>query len=163
MSTHSTTNTISSRQGKIDSSLAANLAVTDIELFTVSSVADIEVDSLRLKLALQDNPDDVTRSLSMLNSKIDHYEESFRQLMKGDSVKSYQDELRESVESMGWWKRNVFARRKREKIEAEVESVQEVRDDGLDRVRLNLAGWSDDLASRRDTGRDHSVLYFSRK
>ena len=139
---------------------SARLKATDIDLFVTSSLADIQVDGLRLKLTLQENPDDVARSFSMLNSKINRYEDHFRKLLENDSVKRYQGELQESVDSMGWWKRNVFWRKKRKTTEAEIKEIQSVRDDRLELVRINVARWSDNIALREDMGPSQSVLYF---
>ena len=78
---HHKYNVLSTRP--VDSVPGAALAVSDMHLFTISSLADLQVDRLRLKLALQDNPDDVSRSFSMLNSKIDRHETSSQQVNAG--------------------------------------------------------------------------------
>ena len=140
--------------------LSARLKAAEIDLFVTSSLADIQVDGLRLKLALQDNPDDVPRSFSTLNAKIDRYEEHFRQLLEHDSVKRYQAEMQESVDSMGWWKRNVLLRKQRKKKEADIKDIQSVRDDKLELVRMSLARWSDNLALGEDTAPSQSVVYY---
>ena len=144
----------------VNSKLSARLKATEIDLFVTSSLADIQVDGLRLKLALQDNPDDVPRSFSTLNAKIDRYESHFRQLLENDSVKRYQSQMQESVDSMGWWKRNVFLRKQRRTREAEIKEIQSVRDEKLELARMNIARWTDNIASGQDTGPSQSVLYY---
>ena len=144
----------------VTSVTGANLAVTDLKLFTISSLADIQVDRLRLKLALQDNPDDVPRSLSVLNAKINRYETAFRSLLEEDAVRGYQKELQHAVEGMSWWKKNISARKDRKGLETDIKEIHEIRDDRLDTLRLNIARWSDDLAQGRDAGQDHAVLYY---
>ena len=145
---------------RIDSTLRAELAVSDVNLFTLSSLADIYVDHLRLKLALQDNPGDVNRSFSALNDKIDRYETLFRDLLEEDSVRDYQKELQDSVEGMGWWKKNVFAGKEHNQAEADIKKIHEIRSDHLVELRLNIARWSEDLASGRDIGQDQAVVYY---
>ena len=143
----------------VDSVLSAALAVPDMNLLTISSLADLQVDRLRLKLALQDNPDDVSRSFSILNSKVDRYETSFRTLLEKDLVKDYQEQLMKSVDGMNWWKRNVFATSEYGQKEKDIISIGEIRTDHIDDLRLNVARWSQDFAGR-DAGQEQSVVYY---
>ena len=145
---------------RVDSTLRAELAVSDLNLFTLSSLADIYVDHLRLKLALQDNPGDANRSFAALNAKIDRYETAFRDLLTEDSVRGYQKELQDSVEGMGWWKKNVFAGREHSEAESGIKKIHEIRADRLVELRLNLARWSEELARGRDPGPDQAAVYY---
>lgn len=145
---------------RVDSTLRAELSVSDVNLFTLSSLADIYVDHLRLKLALQDNPGDVNRSFSALNAKIDRYETAFRDLLKEDSVRGYQKELQDSVEGMGWWKKNVFAGKEHSQAEADINKIHELRADRLVELRLNIARWSEELGRGRDSGLEQAVVYY---
>lgn len=145
---------------RVGTKMSARLKPTDIELFITSSLADIQVDGLRLKLALQDNPDDVSRSFSMLNDKIERYESHFRQLLENDSVKRYQEEMQASVDNMGWWKSNVFRRKERKITEADIKEAQSIRDDRLELVRISLARWTDNIHLGEDRGPSQSVLYY---
>ncbi len=77
----------------VASEFDANLAPSDVEFFTAASLADIQIDRLRLKLALQDNPDDAYRRISTLNAKMDDHEKSFRGLLENDSVRDYREHL----------------------------------------------------------------------
>ena len=91
--------------GRITSSVAAEPAAGDQHLYALSGIASIHVDRLRLKLALQDNPDDLARSVLALGSKIDAYEDGFRKLLDDNPLLEYQKELESSVREMSWWKR----------------------------------------------------------
>ena len=144
---------------RIDSLPGVVLAVPDMHLFTIASLADLQVDRLRLKLALQDNPDDVNRSLAVLHSKIDQYEEAFRALLDHDAVQDYHEQLKHSVEGMSWWKRHVFTRDAHERQQAGIRSIDAIRADRLDGLRLNIARWSQDLAGH-DAGHEQSVVYY---
>ena len=98
-------------------------------------------------------------SFSVLNSKVDRHETSFRALLDKDSVQGYQEQLKESVDGMSWWKRNVFATDERRQKEKDITSIGAIRADSLDNVRLNIAHWSQDLAGR-DAGQEQSVVYY---
>ena len=156
---HHKYNILANPENRVDSILAANLAIPDINLFTLSSLADIQVDRLRLKLALQDNPDDACRSFSMLNSKIDRYEASFKCLLENDSVKEYEKELNDSLDGMNWWKRHISEKKIAKQKEAEVEALDDISERRLDTL-LNLSRWSEDLALGKDAGHEQSVVYY---
>ena len=145
--------------GSVDSVPGAALTVPDMHLFATSSLADLQVDRLRLKLALQDNPDDVGRSFARLNSKVDRHETSFRALLDKDLVKDYQEQLKKSVDGMSWWKRNVFAKSERRQKEKDIESISAIRTGRLNEVQLNVARWSQDLGGQ-DAGQEQSVVYY---
>lgn len=144
----------------VASELDANLAPSDVEFFTAASLADIQIDRLRLKLALQDNPDDAYRRISTLNAKMDDHEKSFRDLLENDSVRDYREHLQNSVDSMGWWKKNVFDRGARMGKEAEIDRVQSGPERRLASLRLDISEWSDDLASQEDVGQKQAIIYY---
>ena len=144
----------------VDSVDDAELSPIDINLFAYSSLADIQVDGLRLKLALQDNPDNVMRSLAKLNTKIAGYVRSFRDLLNNDKVKEYEDKLRVSVEEMDWFDRNISAGKEHDKKGQLIEKIRTIRDDSLEPIRLSVARWSERLDSMKDSGLEQSVLYY---
>ena len=144
----------------VDSVLSAALAVPDMNLLTISSLADLQVEP----------PPTETRSpkttlttsvevFSILNSKVDRYETSFRTLLEKDLVKDYQEQLMKSVDGMNWWKRNVFATSEYGQKEKDIISIGEIRTDHIDDLRLNVARWSQDFAGR-DAGQEQSVVYY---
>ena len=55
---------------KIAGDLAASLAPIDQHIFALSAIANLHVERLRLRLSLQENPDDLRRSVDSLNGKI---------------------------------------------------------------------------------------------
>lgn len=144
----------------VASEVDANLAPSAIEFFTAASLADLQIDRLRLKMALQDNPNDAYRRISTLNSKMADYEQSFRDLLENDSVRDYREQLQDSVDNMGWWKRNVFERGTRVEKEAEIERVQSGPERRLATQRLDISEWSDDLASQKDVGQKQAIIYY---
>ncbi|MCY4440623.1 MAG: hypothetical protein OXE53_10510 [Deltaproteobacteria bacterium] len=144
----------------VGSELEANLALSDIELFTAASLADIQIDHLRSKLALQDNPDDAYRRFSALNSRINDYEKAFRDLLENDSIKEYREDLQYSVGRMGWWKRNVSRRKARMGIEAEIDRIQSGPERSLATLRSYISELLDDLASQKDVVQKQAIIYY---
>ncbi len=58
----------------VDSVLDARISTVDRNLYVASSIADAQVDHMRLLLALQDNPPDAERTLKRLTEKVRKYE-----------------------------------------------------------------------------------------
>ena len=143
--------------GEVKSGIGAKLSPFDIQMFVKSSIVDLRVNGLRLKLALQDNPVDVKRSLSSLNGKMVQYEGEFRQLLENNSVKEYQTKMEETIEEMieemNWWQGTMpvwLGGRRNERIqkEQEIEEVRKVRDNSLDSVRMEATGLSSNLGEK---------------
>ena len=145
--------------GRITSSVAAELATGDQHLFALSGIANIHVDRLRLKLALQDNPDDLARSVMALERKIDAYEGGFRQLLKDNPLIKYQKELECSVDEMSWFKRNISKRKERKNLDARIIRARSIRAKGLAPLLVDIRSWAESLDDR-DEGMDQSVVYY---
>lgn len=75
------------------------MAVSDINLFFLSSLMDIRADVLRLYLTLQDDPGFAGRRQEELGSKVEQCGNTFRALLDEDPIegfhKALQDELSE--------------------------------------------------------------------
>lgn len=144
----------------VGSVLDAELAVSDIKLFTGLNLADVQVDRLRLRLALQDNPDDAARRVLLLISKIERYEESFKTLLDKNPIKDLQDELQESVDSMGWWTKNVFGRTALKEKQAAIGAIQEKNQVIGETLLANIAGWGEDPTLGKDPGQKQTVVFY---
>lgn len=145
--------------GRITSSVAAELAAGDQHLYALAGIASIHVDRLRLKLALQDNPDDLPRSVLALESKIDAYEQGFRKLLDDNPLLAYQGELEGTVAAMSWWQRKVSKRKQRKTLEADADRALRIRADDLAPVLLDIRSWADSL-DEEDAGMEQSVVYY---
>ena len=108
-----------------DNQTAAELGVVRARLFAMASIADIRVDRLRFKLALQDNPGDLTRRVSALDKKIELYEESFRYLAEENPLDKHLHVLQKAADGMGFFMKNIFARKKFNKTKAEIAAITE--------------------------------------
>ncbi|MDE0034502.1 MAG: hypothetical protein OXU75_15405 [Deltaproteobacteria bacterium] len=144
----------------VGSEADANLAASDTESFTAASLADLQIARLWLKLALQDNPDDVCRRNSTLTSRVDDTEKSFKDLLQNDSVRTYREHLQSSVEGLGWWKRNVVRRGPRKEIEAEIDRIQSGPERRLATLLPNISQWLDDLVSQKDVGQKQAIICY---
>ena len=138
----------------------ATLAPTDQHIYALSGVASVYVDRQRLRLALQDNPDDVARSVLALHYKVQRTREGFAKLLEDNPLVQYKNELNESLDNMGWWAKSVFERGKREQLEGARDKVLELRADELTPVLTSMRSWSDSISDANDTDLSQSVVYY---
>ena len=113
-------------EGTVASRIRALLMVNDLRVFVLSSLMDMQVDALRLKLALQDNPDDINRRLSALDGKIAERLKLFGHLLEKNAVTTYQKQLKGSVERMSWWARNIVKKKAKQQAEEEMQTLEAV-------------------------------------
>jgi len=138
----------------------ARLAPADQHLYALSGMASIYVDRQRLRLALQDNPDDAARSVRALHQKVQRTRTGFAKLLEENQVEQYQKELNQSLEDMGWWAKNVFRRGEAKELEGASALVLGVRADDLAPVLSSMQSWSDSLDESDDAGLEQSVIYY---
>ena len=141
--------------GRVDSAVAAKLSEIDKRLFVAASIADANVDQLRLLLALQDNPADAVRSWSALEKKVKRYEDDFRSLAENSPTEEYRSGLEKSIDRMNWWNRNVFKRRERSK-------KNEISE--LDQLTTDVRSWEGDVEGETgdaaDPASDYSLVFW---
>ena len=140
--------------------LKMNMAPVDQHLYALSGVASVYIDRQRLRLALQDNPDDVGRSAAALNAKIQATRQGFVKLLESNPLVQYHDELRHSLDEMSWWERNVSQRSQTETLEGATALAANVRADSLAPVLNSMQSWSDALGESEDEGLTQSVIYY---
>ena len=110
---------------RVDYGAAAKLSKMDKRLFVLSSIADVQVDQLRLLLALQDNPAYAARRLPALQEKVDTYVSDFQSLVEKNPVQKLKRRLQRSIDEMGLWKRLLG---KGKVLEAELGAVEDAGD-----------------------------------
>lgn len=135
---------------RVDGVLAAKLSETQKRLFVASSIADAQVDQLRLLLALQDNPADATRSRSALEKKVARYEDDFRTLADNSPTRKFREGLKNSLDDMGWWKKNVFKKGDAKAIKAAIEEIE---------TDVDLSPWAEEADSDTGTRADPAGVY----
>ena len=90
-------------RGDINSEDNARSAVSDLSRFYLASLFDIQVDLLRLYLALQDDPDFAEYRQSRLREKIERYCTDFRDILDDDRIGAYHRKLKEELAGSKWW------------------------------------------------------------
>ncbi len=92
----------------------ARLAVSDINLFVLSSLTELRADALRLQLTLQDDPPYAERRGAMLRRKVEQCADTFREMLDGNPVRSFRDQLQRELDEPGWfsrWRSRMSSRR----------------------------------------------------
>ena len=79
----------------------ARVAVSDINLFVLSSLTDLRADALRLHLTLQDDPHYTERREAVLRRKVELCAKSFRTLLGRDPLKVFRDKLQQNLDELG--------------------------------------------------------------
>lgn len=81
---------------------------SDAYMTIILSILDLRIDTLRLKLDIQENPGDLSRSAKSLVGKVDQYRKIWSDI-EGDPkrIEEVVEDLRETVNKMNLWKRNV--------------------------------------------------------
>ncbi len=136
------------------------LAPVDQHLYALSGIASIYVDRQRLRLALQDNPDDLVRSVEALNGKIQSTIEGFHRLLEDNPLVEYQEEVSRALADMVWWQKNVSKRDRRKSLEEVRQRTTEIRAEQLTKVLLAVQSWSDSMVESDDQGVQQCVVYY---
>ncbi len=129
---------------------APGLEASRMMLFAMAGLADIEVDRLRLKLALQESPDDLGRRVSMRESKSVKFRESSEFLLANNPVAKYLKQLEKAGEGMGAIKKMVFAK----KFEALMTETKETTEK-VEQIKEMLRS-----ASANAADQEHSVVFY---
>ena len=145
--------------GGIDTQVSANVAPVNQHLYALSGIASVYVDRLRLKLALQDNPDDAARSARVLTDKVSKTYGRFKKLLEGNPMVHYQKQMEHTLDEFNWWQRNVSRRTESKELRSRVADTKGVRADDLTGVLTSIQSWSDSL-DQEDIGLRQSVVYY---
>ena len=111
--------------GTVQTVDAAKLSEVDKKLFVASSIADLQVDQLRLLLALQDNPADATRSSSALEDKVKRYRADYRSLAENSPTKAFKDALKKTINEMKWLDRHLLKKKEAKNAQATIKELDE--------------------------------------
>ena len=133
----------------------AKAAVSELNRFFLASLLDMQVDVLRLYLALQDNPDSVGFHESQLRRKIDRCSEDFRRVLDDDRVGAFHRRLKEDLATL---KLSRLLGRGRE-LAARTRSVRNIRKD-FNSIRARVKSWTDAFESANDESRGQSLVFY---
>lgn len=113
----------------------------DAYLAILLSILDIRIDVLRLKLALQENVGYINYASDRLLQKADYYNDVWGSIgATADVVEDVASDLKETVESMNWWKKTMpgfMLGSRKARIEAENKSAG--LNEHAERLRKELA------------------------
>ena len=142
--------------------LRLKMAPINQHLYALSDVASVYADRQRLRLALQDNPDNVAQSVKALNRKVQTTRQRLADLLEKNPLVQYQDELKRTLEHMGWWERTVSQRGRKKTLKKTSELTTQIRADDLAPVSSSMRSWSDSLAGSHDhdEGLLQAVVYY---
>lgn len=79
----------------------ARVAVSDINLFVLSTLTDLRADALRLQLTLQDDPDYAERRHGELRTEVERCADTFRDLLDHNPVRAFRDRLQQELDEVG--------------------------------------------------------------
>ena len=145
----------------INSEDDARLLVSDLNRFFLASLHDIQVDLLRLHLALQDEPDFVEFRRVHLREKIERYGNDFRQILDDDRVGAFHRNLKDEM-AKSRWHRRVPARLRLpfgSKLAKRIGNVRAVRND-YNSIRARIRRWTDAFDSATDESRKQTIVIY---
>ena len=86
---------------EIHSEHDARVAVSDIELFVLSSLTDLRADALRLYLTLQDDAPYAERRQALLRRKVEQCASTFKTLLDRDPLTAFRHQLQQELDALG--------------------------------------------------------------
>ena len=147
-------------RGDINSEDNARSAVSDLTRFYLASLLDIQVDLLRLYLALQDDPDFVDYRQSRLREKIERYCTDFRDILDDDRIGAYHRKLKEELAGSKWsrlprdWRRPFGS-----ELAGRTRNVRAIRKD-FSSIQARIKRWTDEYESATDESREKSIVIY---
>ena len=143
----------------IDSEDDARSTVSDLNRFFLASLYDLQVDLLRLYLALQDDPDFVELRQSRLREKIERYGKDFRQILDDDRVAAYHRKVKEDLARSEWqWLPDGWRLPFGSELVPRTRRVRAVRND-FNSIRARIQGWIDAFESAEDE-REQAIVFY---
>ncbi len=81
----------------------ARMAMSDINLFFLSSLTDVRADVLRLHLTLQDDPGFAGRRQEELSRKVQECNDTFKALIDNDPIEGFHKELQQELSNVKFY------------------------------------------------------------
>lgn len=142
-----------------DESVKMEMAPVNQHLLMLTAIGNLYTDRLRLRLALQDNPVDVARSVEALNRKVAGTREQFAKLLEDNPVEQYERRVKDVLAKFTWLERNVWKRGTRKALQKAERRALGIRANELNPVLRTMQSWSDKLAAS-DEGAQQTVVYY---
>ena len=156
---------------EIGSEHDAKVAVSDINLFVLSSLTDLRADALRLQLTLQDDPHYAERRQTVLRRKVEQCEDTFRKLLDHNPVGAFRDQLQPELDELGrleflpWGLTDIAAQVIRtlgggRSLEKSIRTIDTILDEGFAPVRSRMERWVSELESSAAAAREESIVFY---
>ena len=153
------------RTGTGASTASAELAVrmlpVNLHLYALSTVSGIHLDGLRLKQAIrEDSPDLAQQRVEALDKSIKAFRSGGAESSIENWLERYLDELQDSLDEMGWWRRTVFQRSHHAEIKSAAVRMQDIRENELRQVLDAIRDWSETMEAWGEAGHRQSIVFY---
>ena len=156
---------------EIRSEQDARLAVSDINLFVLSTLTDLRADALRLQLTLQDDPHYAERREAVLRKKVEQCADTFRELLDRNPVGSYRDQLQQDLDELGrfeflpWGLTDTGAQAIRaigggRSLAKTIGAVDTILDENFAPVGSRMERWISELESSAAAAREEAIVIY---
>ena len=152
----------------------ARVAVSDINLFVLSSVTDLWADALRLHLTLQDDPHYAERRQAVLRRKVELCVNSFETLLDRDPLRAFRDQLQQDLDELGrfeflpWGLTDPAAQVIRtlgggRSLKQKIRAIDTILDEGLAPVRSRMQRWLSELEASAVAACEESIVFYQER
>ena len=159
---------------EVRSAQEARLALSDINLFVLSSLLDIRADALRLHLTLQDDPHYAERRQAVLRKKVEQCADTFKTRLDRDPLTAFRAQLRQElgevgrVESLPWGLTDTTAQVIRtlgggRGLEKKIRTLDTILDEGFAPVRARMERWVDEFEASASAAREESIVFYRKR
>ena len=149
----------------------ARVAVSDIELFVLSSLTDLRADALRLHLTLQDDLPYAARRQTLLRRKIEQCASTFRTLLDRDPLTAFRHQAQKDLDKLGrfeslpWGLSDTAAPvirtlRGGRSLKKRIQAIDTIRDNDFAPVRSRMERWVNELESSAAAAREESIVFY---
>ncbi len=143
---------------RIDSEERAKTAVSDINLFFLSSLMDIRADVLRLFLTLQDDPEYSGQRQAALRAKFEQIKRRLKALLEEDPIQGFHRELRREMADVLYPQR-LWRRWFGGGLPARIRKVETIRED-FRPIRERIESWTSASDSANDAAYEQSIIVY---
>ena len=149
----------------------ARVAVSDINLFVLSSLTDLRADALRLHLTLQDDPHYAERRQAVLRRKVELCANSFKTLLAHDPLMAFRNQLQQDLDELGrfeflpWGLTDTAAQVIRtlgggRSLKQQIRTTDTILDEDLAPVRSRMQRWVSELEASAVAAREESIVFY---
>ena len=149
----------------------AMVAVSDIDLFVLSSLTDLRADALRLHLTLQDDLHYAERRQALLRRKVEQSASTFRTLLDRDPLTTFRHQLQQDLDELGrfeslpWGLPDTAAHVIRtlgggRSLKKRIRVIDTIRDNSFAPVRSRMERWVSELESSAAAAREESIVFY---